>query len=156
MHDKGRRIDRGRALSELIVAVLRVNGRLLIEGDRLVEPLGLTSARWQVLGAIALSATPEPVARLARSMGLSRQGVQRIVGDLVNEGLVELRDNPHHRAAKLVLMTRKGRTVYDAAVEQQRPWVNKLSEGLSARQIREAHKTLELLKARLEHWGEAH
>jgi DNA-binding MarR family transcriptional regulator len=97
----------GVAVSELIVTVFRLNGRLLVAGDRLVAHLGLTSARWHVLGAIALSPAPEPVAPLARNMGLNRQGVQRIVGKLVAEGFVELKDNPHHRSAKLVVMTAK-------------------------------------------------
>ena len=144
------RTPSGEAVSTLILAVFRLNGRLLAAGDRLVEQFGLTSARWQVLGAIALSANPEPVARLARTMGLNRQGVQRIVGDLIAEGFVELRDNPHHRSAKLVIMTKKGRKSYDAALRAQAPWVNGLAEGLSAREIRAAENVLLALKSRLE------
>jgi hypothetical protein len=52
---------------------------LLAAGVQLVEKIDLTSARWQVLGAIALSAVPLPVAQIARNMGLSRQAVQRLV-----------------------------------------------------------------------------
>ena len=63
----------GSALSLLILDVFRLNGRLLAAGDRMVEDLGLTSARWQVLGAVALAAAP--VAWIARNMGLTRQGV---------------------------------------------------------------------------------
>ena len=103
MKKSDERTPSGAAVRELIVAVFRLNGRLLVAGDRLVASLGLTSARWQVLGAIALSPAPEPVARLARNMGLNRQGVQRIVGELVAEDFVELKDNPHHRSAKLVV-----------------------------------------------------
>ena len=144
------RTPSGEAVSKLILAVFRLNGRLLAAGDRLVEQFGLTSARWQVLGAIALCTNPEPVARLARTMGLNRQGVQRIVGDLIAEGFVELRDNPHHRSAKLVIMTKKGRKAYDAALHAQAPWVNALAEGLSAREIQAAQKVLLALKSRLE------
>ena len=45
--------EEGGAVTQLILDVFRLNGRLLIAGDRLVGELGLTSARWQVLGAIA-------------------------------------------------------------------------------------------------------
>ena len=69
-----RRDVTGPAVTALILEVFRLNGRLLAAGDRLVAKLGLTSARWQVLGAIALSPSAEPVARLARNMGLHRQG----------------------------------------------------------------------------------
>jgi DNA-binding MarR family transcriptional regulator len=144
------RTPSGVAVSELIVTVFRLNGRLLVAGDRLVASLGLTSARWQVLGAIALSPTPEPVARLARNMGLNRQGVQRIVGELVAEGFVELKDNPHHRRAKLVVMTAKGLQAYAAALRAQAPWVNMLGEGFDPKSIKEAGRILEALRQRLE------
>jgi DNA-binding MarR family transcriptional regulator len=145
-----KRTPAGVAVSELIVAIFRLNGRLLVAGDRLVAGLGLTSARWQVLGAIALSPVPEPVARLARNMGLNRQGVQRIVGELAAEGFVELKDNPHHRSAKLVVMTAKGVQAYEAALRAQTPWVNMLGDGLDAKSIEGAGKVLERLRQRLE------
>jgi DNA-binding MarR family transcriptional regulator len=144
------RTTSGVAVSKLIVAIFRLNGRLLVAGDRLVANLGLTSARWQVLGSIALSPAPEPVARLARNMGLNRQGVQRIVGELVAEGFVELKDNPHHRSAKLVVMTAKGLKAYDAALRVQAPWVNMLGEGLNPKAIEKAGRILEGLRQRLE------
>ena len=69
----------GKALTDLVLETFRLNGRLLVSGDRLIAGLGLTSARWQVLGAVHFAPAPQPVSWLARSMGLNRQGVQRIV-----------------------------------------------------------------------------
>ena len=57
----------GEALTDLFLAVFRLNGRLLAAGDHLVSDLGLTSARWQVLGAIAHAPSPQPVAWRATS-----------------------------------------------------------------------------------------
>ena len=105
----------GEALTDLVLAVFRLNGRLLAAGDHLVSDLGLTSARWQVLGAIANAPSPQPVAWLARSMGLNRQGVQRIVNEMREDDLVELRPNPHHRRAHLVALTKRGENAYAAA-----------------------------------------
>ena len=42
-----------RSLTDFIIDVFRLNGALLVSGDALVGDLGLTSALWQVLGAIA-------------------------------------------------------------------------------------------------------
>lgn len=131
------------ALTQLILEVFRLNGSLIAAGDRLVADLGLTSARWQVLGAIALSPTSEPVARLARAMGLHRQGVQRIVNELVEEGIVTLDENPHHRRARLVRLTKKGEALYRAAERRQRPWAKKLARGIGAK----AASACSLLKA---------
>jgi DNA-binding MarR family transcriptional regulator len=151
MKNSETRTPAGSAVSELIVAIFRLNGRLLVSGDRLVANLGLTSARWQVLGAIALAPTAEPVARLARNMGLNRQGVQRIVGELVAEGFVELQENPHHRSAKLVVMTAKGLKAFEAAMRLQTPWVNMLGAGIDPKGIEKAGRVLEELRQRLEH-----
>jgi len=137
-------------VSTLILEVFRLNGRLLAAGDGLVAELGLTSARWQVLGAIALSPAAEPVARLARNMGLNRQGVQRIVGELAEEGFIQFQENPHHRRAKLVTLTARGRKAYDAADRLQRPWVNALSKGLDAGGLVAASHIIEVLRKRLE------
>jgi DNA-binding MarR family transcriptional regulator len=143
----------GKATIALILEVFRLNGRLLAAADRLVSRFGLTSARWQVLGAIALAPTPEPVARLARNMGLTRQGVQRVVNELIREGIVALQENPHHRRAKLVLMTEKGKTAFAAAVQMQIPWVNALTEGIEPDHILAAGSLLELLRNRVDAAG---
>ncbi|KMO09704.1 MarR family transcriptional regulator, partial [Methylobacterium indicum] len=84
--------------------MFRLNGDLLTAGDALVDDLGLTSARWQVLGAVALSPVPLPVAHIARNMGLTRQAVQRVVDDLHEVGFVRIDPNPHHRRAHLVAL----------------------------------------------------
>jgi DNA-binding MarR family transcriptional regulator len=142
------------ALTLLILEVFRVNGGLIAAGDRLVADLGLTSARWQVLGAIALSPMAEPVARLARSMGLHRQGVQRIVNELEAEGIVAFDDNPHHRRAKLVRLTRKGEALYREADRRQKPWARGLGKGLDPRAVGAAHRLLNSLRDRLDRLAE--
>jgi DNA-binding MarR family transcriptional regulator len=141
------------SLDHLILEIFRLNGALLASGDDLVAELGLTSARWQVLGAIAREPAPEPVSRLARSIGLQRQGVQRIVNELAAEGFVKFADNPHHRRAQLVLLTPKGRNAYARAMEKREPWVRALAEGLSEDRISGALDALRHLRARLEAQG---
>src|SRR5262245_62418381 len=109
---KPKRTLAGEALSGLMLDLFRLTSLLLTAGDRLVSSLGLTSARWQILGAIVDAERPEPVAWLARNLGANRQNVQRIVNDLERDGLVAFETNPHHRRAQLVVLTGKGRQVY--------------------------------------------
>jgi len=142
--------EAGGAVTELILDVFRLNGRLLVAGDRLVAELGLTSARWQVLGAIAYAERPESVAWHARTMGLHRQGIQRIVNELETEGIVEFRLNPHHKRAQLVLLTPKGKKLYEKAHTLQVPWVNALANGLNPKDIATTQSVIEALKIRLE------
>jgi DNA-binding MarR family transcriptional regulator len=139
-----------RSLTDLIIGVFRLNGALLVSGDALVEDLRLTSARWQVLGAIALSPVPLPVAHLARNMGLTRQAVQRSVDEMRNDGLVRLDPNPHHRRAMLVTMTELGSSAYRAASERQERWADVLAAGLSPEDIEAASLLMRELQRRLE------
>lgn len=140
----------GEALTNLILSLFRVNNLTLSWGDRLVAPLGLTSARWQILGAIAFAERPQPVAWLARDLGASRQNVQRIVNDLEKDGIVSFEPNPHHKRAHLVVFTTKGRKVYEEALALYAPRLNALADGLSIPDIEAASRVLADLKARLE------
>jgi DNA-binding MarR family transcriptional regulator len=80
--------------------------------------------------------------------------VQRIVNDLERDELVVFQTNPHHRRAQLVVLTDKGRQIYDAAGRLQVPWANGLSDGLSVKEIETAHRVIGALRDRLEGAGE--
>lgn len=140
----------GEAVTGLVLDLFRLNSRLLITGDRLVADLGLTSARWQILGAIAQADRPRPVAWLARDMGGNRQNVQRIVNDLHQEGIVVFEPNPHHRRAQLVVLTEHGKATYEAAVRLWNPLVEDLAAGLSAGDVAVARKVMMALRGKLE------
>jgi len=140
----------GDALTNLMLDLFRLNSLLLTAGDRLVAPLGLTSARWQILGAIVAAERPQPVAWLARDLGANRQNVQRITNDLHKDGLVAFEANPHHRRAQLVVLTDKGRRTFDAAMDLQAPWVNGLSDGVLVKDIETFHRVIAALRKKLE------
>lgn len=138
----------GTALTGLILETFRLNGLLLAAGDRLTSDLGLSSARWQVMGAI--DEGPLPVAQIARNMGLTRQAVQRVANVLAGERLVEFTENPNHRRAKFVRLTAGGRAALEEISRRQIEWSNRLAEGQGATEIEEALAVLSILRQRLE------
>ena len=138
------------AITDLVLETFRLNGRLLAAGDALVADLGLTSARWQVLGAMALSAVPLSVAQIARNMGLTRQAVQRLANEMAADGLVRFAPNPHHQRAKLVLLTAAGKTAFAAVMKRQSAWATELGSGLSAGKIEAAAVMLRVIRQRLD------
>ena len=144
----------GKALDSAVLDLFRLNNLILTAGDRLVADLGLTSARWQVLGTVVNADRAQPVAWLARDMGVNRQNVQRIVNDLAKDGLVAFRPNPHHRRAQLVVLTEQGKGAFDAAMRLQTPWINELSEGLRAADIQAMHDVVTVLRRKLERKGD--
>ena len=147
---KTKRTPAGAALTGLVLDLFRLNSRMLAAGDRLVAGLGLTSARWQILGSIVAADRPQPVAWLARDLGANRQNVQRIVNDLVAEGLAAFAANPHHRRAQLVVLSDKGKETYEAAMRLQVPWVNGLADGLSLKDVQAAHRVIAAVRRKLE------
>ncbi len=150
-----KRTPAGEAMTPLILDLLRLNSLIVTSGDRLVAGLGLTSARWQVLGAIDAADRPQPVSWLARDIGGNRQNVQRIVNDLHRDGLLTFEPNPHHRRAQLVVMTEKGRKAFAAAMNFQTPWVNRLTQRLTVDEIGLARRVVASLRDRLEQGQEA-
>jgi DNA-binding MarR family transcriptional regulator len=138
----------GKAFTELILEIFQFNGRLLAAGDRLAKPLGLTSARWQVLGAI--EAQTLSVAQIARKMGLARQNVQRLADALEKERIVEYVPNPDHKRAKLVRLTERGRSALKKLGLRQELWANGTASHVSASEIQTAIDVVKKLRTRLE------
>ncbi|MBT0624404.1 MarR family winged helix-turn-helix transcriptional regulator [Pseudomonas fluorescens] len=140
----------GRAMTDLVLEIFRASARMITAGDRLVAVIGLTSARWQLLGTIINADRPQPVSWIARDMGANRQNVQRIVNDLVKDGLLEFQPNPHHRKAQLVVLTDAGKEAFNRAMSLQTPWINELSKGMDVAEIQTTHQVLSQLRSRLE------
>lgn len=147
---KRERTPTGEAATELILSTFRANGLLLNAGDLLSAEEGLTSARWQVLGAIALAERPLTVPQIARRMGLTRQSVHATVNRLVHDGLLELGPNEDHRRSALVGMTKQGVAKYEAIDARQLTWINRLARGISPSDIETAVKVLDELSRRLD------
>jgi DNA-binding MarR family transcriptional regulator len=140
----------GKAFTELVLEVFRFNGLLVFVGDRMTKAIGLSTARWQTLGAMALAEKPLTVAEIARNMGLQRQSVQRTVNMLVSTGMVATHENPNHQRARLVSFTKKGRAAYEDTIAIQVDWANKTAAGLPESELRSALLTLRSLRGKLD------
>jgi DNA-binding MarR family transcriptional regulator len=145
-----KRTPTGEAATDLILSTFRANGLLLDAGDLLSADEGLTSARWQVLGAIALAERPLTVPQIARRMGLTRQSVHATVNRLVRDGFLELGPNADHRRSPLVGVTKQGSAKYEAIDARQVAWINRLARGIARSDIETAVRVLDELCRRLE------
>jgi DNA-binding MarR family transcriptional regulator len=148
------RSPEGEAATNAILAAFRANGALLAAGDALSAEDGLTAARWQVLGAIALAGRPLTVPQIARRMGLTRQSVHASVHRLVGDGLLQLQTNEDHRRSRLVGLTSAGTAAYEAIDRRQAAWVDKLADGISRRDLETTAGVLEEFCRRLEVQGD--
>jgi len=129
----GELTPRGLRFSEIVVEIFRDNGLLLQAGDALCLPLGLTSARWQVMGIIEHG--PASVAQVARAMGLSRQSVRETAGALVRDGLAVFTPNPQHRTARLLSVTARGAETMRRLAGVQARWANAIGARASKSEL---------------------
>ncbi|MER6019350.1 MarR family winged helix-turn-helix transcriptional regulator [Streptomyces anulatus] len=135
-------------LSRAALTVFRLNGQFLSVADELARPGGLTSAWWQVLGAVLVE--PLPVAGIARAMGITRQSVQRIADLLVARGLAEYVENPAHRRAKLLRVTEAGREAVSRIGPPHAEFAARLVGEMGAEELGEAVLVLERLSGAVE------
>src|SRR5215472_5647353 len=126
------RTPEGGAATDVVLATFRVNGLLHAAGHRLAEQEGLTAARWQVLGALALAGRPLTVPQIARRMGLTRQAVQ----------------------ATVIRLTELGSQKYAALDRRQARWINALAAGLEISDLATTARLLHELGDRLEKTGQ--
>jgi DNA-binding MarR family transcriptional regulator len=128
----GARTPGGFVATDVVLETFRANGLLVSAGNQLAANEGLTAARWQVLGAVALAGHPLTVPQIARRMGLTRQAIQASVNRLLAEELLETSENLDHRRFPLIRPTELGSQKYAALDRRQIRWINDLSAGLDA------------------------
>ena len=140
----------GALFTDIVLEAFRLDGALLAAGNRLTAGTGLTAARWQVLGAIALAGHPLTVAQIGRAMGLTRQSVQRLVDELEAAGFVHRTTHPDSRRARPVALTDRGAAAYAQADRRQRPWANRTAAGIAQSDLATTLRVLRTLRQRLD------
>ena len=74
---------------------------------------------------------PQPVPAIARSLFVTRQGVQTLVDEGRALGYLESRPNPTHRRSHLIALTPAGRTAYESIHAAELARLDALAAGLS-------------------------
>lgn len=134
---------KGPVFTEIALEVFKLGGLLVSEGDQMGFEYGITSARWKILGALSLAGEPQTVPQIARSMGLTRQAVQRLVDAMHKDGFLLFLQNPDHKRAKLIGLSDFGKEIYSKLDEKQSGWAITCSTGITQAEL---ETTLSVLK----------
>jgi DNA-binding MarR family transcriptional regulator len=126
------RVDPEDAWTRFAMSVFKVNGLIIRAGEGIVNPIGQSSARWQVLGR---AYEPTTVAKMAQDIGHARQSVQRIADTLAAEGLVSYEDNPADRRARFLKLTSNGEEVLATIYQRQVEWSLGIMTKLNSTQL---------------------
>lgn len=135
--------QKGTVFTEIVLEVFKLGGLLVSEGDQMGLEYGITSARWKILGALSLAGESQTVPQIARSMGLTRQAVQRLVDSMHEDKLLLFHENPDHKRAKLIRLSELGDAVFSKLDEKQSGWAMKCSTGITKVEL---EATLSVLK----------
>lgn len=95
---------------ELGDELMRLNARLATFFAPATEQSGVSPLAFAVFIYVAEARSPSTVAQIGRSIGRVRQVVQRAVNELILSGWVETLNNPNHKRAPLLQLSRAGET----------------------------------------------
>ncbi len=135
--------------SHITTQIFQLNGLLLAWGDQFCADLNLTSARWQMLGALHLAEEPQTSPQLADRMGMTRQGSQKQLNLLLADGLVETIENPAHKRSSLYTLTPQGQAVYHKIHQRWHQQINNWSTGLKMDDLQTTEKILNHLTVQI-------
>jgi DNA-binding MarR family transcriptional regulator len=132
-------------LKQLLLARSDWFAREIMSGVRRSEYAYITPAQSRLLATMA--GKPTSMAELARRLAISRQAVHKTVAELARRGILEIRDDPERRNAKLIVYTERGRQVNRAGAAI----IERVEERIASRIGRERLETLKSLLS--EDWG---
>jgi DNA-binding MarR family transcriptional regulator len=109
-------------------------------GDTLSGQEGQTQARWQLMWTAAPGTLTVP--QIARRLGVSRQNIQRLTNELVDEGLATLGHNPDHKSSPIVNLTPTGQAVLERINTNAATYNQHIHQSLGSQRIEELRTAL--------------
>src|SRR6201989_2602446 len=99
----------------LMADVYELAGLSRRSSEAIARELGQTVARWHVLSVLSAGPCTVPA---ARRLGVTRQGVQRVAGDLLAARLLQAAPNPGHARSPLLTLTNRGQSVLEQLTQR--------------------------------------
>jgi DNA-binding MarR family transcriptional regulator len=103
----------------MVTSVMRVQQLLLQQVERVLRPMGLTFARFEVLMLLSFSRTGAlPVGKVGERLQVHPASVTNAVDRLEDDGLVERIPNPQDGRSVLARITDRGRRLVAEAADE--------------------------------------
>jgi DNA-binding MarR family transcriptional regulator len=133
------------AFALLVADVFDAAGVFRRYGELVAGTAGQTQARWQLMSVVSEGDWTVPMA--ADRLGTSRQAVQRIANELVDEGLAIFTENPHHQRSPFLHLTRRGANALTQITLEARRRERARHTGLSTSDLDAARSVLREMTA---------
>lgn len=142
-------MNRTALLGTVIDETRRLFHRLARAAEHAHADVGLTASQRAVLEALSRGG-PQTVPQIARAKKVTRQHIQTIANALVEENLVETRENPAHQRSPVLVMTTDGEQCFNQVQEREQTILTELSQRFRLADLETTARTLELASRLLE------
>jgi DNA-binding MarR family transcriptional regulator len=115
------------ALGELVRHLLYCTGR---DTFKAIDDLGLSFTQIKAAQLLAEADAPVSLGDVGGHLGLSLPAVSRAIDGLVRRGLVTREEDPADRRSKRLVITKRGRRLYERVYEIRAAGVRAFVEGL--------------------------
>lgn len=126
---------RAESLIHLLDELARTRGRTQVAFDSIRLSADLTEVESIVLSAVTHADRAPTVPQIGRSLGHPRQVIQRAADSLHERGLLEWRDNPDHKRARLLVASPAGADLAHANDAEGLRLAHELTDGMDAARI---------------------
>jgi DNA-binding MarR family transcriptional regulator len=133
--------------SELLFSMLRLNKTLTDDLDIVFSNIDLLGTQWRVLRLVGASPDGLPVPHIARKLGMTRQGVQRLADRMQGLGFIGFGDNEHHSKSPRAVLTQKGREAFREGRAMEADFGRRMMTVLSDEEVRSTGRVLDKLVA---------
>lgn len=137
---------------ELTVAVLATADAFLRESQRLLRPLGLSGAQFNVLNILSDQPSGLSQRELGDRLVVDRSNVTGLLDRMSKAGWVRRQDDPADRRIYRVTLTPSGRKLWEQAFPLYLSAAADVTSGLPLKQKQETLDALEKLKAAASRW----
>jgi len=132
--------DAAQLLPLVIADIYELAGSLRERGEQIAQTVGQTQARWQVLSVASGGRLTVP--QIARRLGVTRQGVQRLADLLEADGSARFEANPDHKGSPHLALTPSGKTTLERITTVARRRNQETAEHLAASELEALHRGL--------------
>lgn len=131
---------------DMLKALIKIHLSLITTCGTLVMDQGISHARWQLIWFISFKKVAMTVPDIAKSLGISRQGIQKQIDILLNDGLICLQENPANKRSPKYLISPKGQALHDHIESVVFfPWIEKMSENYDEKDLKKMVSQLDQL-----------
>jgi len=136
---------------DFVVEAARAFG-IIQEAGKKIGAVSETGKRiWALLRILKLYG-PQTVPQIAKMRSVSRQYIQRLANDIVDEGYAEYSKNPGHKRSQFLKITPKGEELYSEVYDAMRENVDPVAPKFNEEDLASADRVLKSLIYELEHY----